>query len=91
MYVLYTYRIHINYIVTRNTYKIHILKYIQNKSIFNKIVLISKPGKRVYVKNKWFYTNKQPGTFILSTSHGFATHFKSQELNIGGELICQIL
>ena len=56
----------------------------------NKIEQISKPGKRVYVKNKWFFKNKSDSLFILSTTKGYLTHVEAQKFNLGGELICKI-
>jgi small subunit ribosomal protein S8 len=67
------------------------LKFNKNHSVFQKIKLISKPGKRIYVNNTWFYQNRKNGTFILSTSKGLLTHIQAKQLNVGGELICQII
>jgi small subunit ribosomal protein S8 len=79
------------------TYKINIqnqifiyLKYKQNKSIINKILKISKPSRKVYLKNKDLYKQKK-GFYILSTSSGLLTNLQAKKLNVGGELICQII
>jgi len=66
------------------------LKYNNNKPSINEIKIISRPGKRIYVNNKWIYKNSNEITYILSTQKGFLTQKEAQELNIGGELICKI-
>lgn len=66
-----------------------LLKYKHNQPVFYKIKKISKPSKRIYIKNKNLYRNKS-GIFILSTSKGLLTDFQAKKLNIGGELICII-
>ncbi len=66
------------------------LKYQQNIPFFSKIQVLSKPGRRLYVKNAWFHKNAKAGLFIVSTSLGFLTHIQAKQLNVGGELICRI-
>lgn len=78
-----------NYRVNEKKQIIIYLKYKNNKSIINNIKRISKPGKRIYIKNKDLYKKKQ-GFFIISTSIGFLTLLEAKKLNIGGELICNI-
>jgi small subunit ribosomal protein S8 len=65
------------------------LKYKNNKSVINDIKRESKPGKRLYIKNKDLYIKKQ-GFYILSTSLGILTDLEAKKLNVGGELICKI-
>lgn len=65
------------------------LKYKNNKSVINEIKRQSKPGKRLYIKNKDLYIKKQ-GFYILSTSLGMLTDLEAKKLNLGGELICKI-
>jgi len=65
------------------------LKYKNNKSVINEIKRQSKPGKRLYIKNKDIYIKKQ-GFYILSTSLGMLTDLEAKKLNLGGELICKI-
>jgi len=50
---------------------------------------MSKPGKRLYLKNKDLYIKKK-GFYILSTSLGILTDLEAKKLNIGGEFICKI-
>jgi small subunit ribosomal protein S8 len=65
------------------------LKYKNNKSVINGIKRESKPGKRLYIKNKDLYIKKQ-GFYILSTPLGILTDLEAKKLNVGGELICKI-
>ena len=68
------------------------LKYPDAKSsVITDIQRVSKPGRRVYVKGE-----KIPkvlngyGTAILSTSKGIMTDQEAKELNIGGEILCNV-
>ena len=73
-----------------NTSQLNIyLKYKNNKSSIREIQRISKPGKRLYIKNKDLYIKKK-GFYIISTSKGIITDLQAKKLNIGGELICKI-
>ena len=67
------------------------LKYYHGEPVIKEIVLISKPGLRVYssVKGMPVYKNNM-GISIISTSKGVMTNFKAKEINIGGEVICRI-
>lgn len=67
-----------------------LLKYNRQNSVINQIKQISKPGKRVYVKNKWIYKQNNTNLYIISTPKGFLTHNQAQKYNLGGELICKI-
>ena len=69
------------------------LKYQEtNESAIYDLQRISKPGRRKYVKAedlKPVYNNI--GIWILSTSKGVITNKTAKTLNIGGEVICEIL
>lgn len=65
------------------------LKYKQKKPVLTELQRISKPGKRVYIKNKDLYIKKK-GFYIISTSNGILTDLEAKKLNIGGEFICKI-
>lgn len=69
------------------------LKYNQeNRSAILSMKRISKPGRRVYIKSeeiKPVYNNI--GIWILSTSKGIVTNKAAKRLNIGGEVLCEIL
>lgn len=81
------------YINYDNNTVIVLLKYFNNKKILKKIIQISKPGKKVYIKNKFIYTDldKKIGIFLISTTQGILTHETAKKLNLGGELLCQII
>jgi len=68
------------------------LKYPDTKrAVITGIERVSKPGRRVYVKSE-----KIPkvlngyGISILSTSRGIMTDKEARELNLGGELLCNV-
>ena len=72
---------------TNNNQLIIYLKYKKNKPVLNNIKRISKPGKRLYIKNKELF-HKKKGFYIISSSNGFLTDLEAKRLNIGGELVC---
>jgi small subunit ribosomal protein S8 len=68
------------------------LKYPDSKKgVITGIRRISKPGRRVYVNSE-----KIPkvlngyGISILSTSRGIITDKEARELNVGGEILCNV-
>jgi small subunit ribosomal protein S8 len=66
------------------------LKYKNNKPILKQISRISKPSRRIYIKNKDLFTLNKKGIYIISTSLGIFTNIQAKKINIGGELICNI-
>ncbi len=65
------------------------LKYKKNQPVLKEIKRLSKPGKRLYIKNTELYKKKN-GVYILSSSKGIITDLQAKSLNIGGELICKV-
>ncbi|MBI4833429.1 MAG: 30S ribosomal protein S8 [Planctomycetes bacterium] len=68
------------------------LKYGEDgECIINKIVRISKPGRRVYcrVKNMSKILDGL-GVSILSTPKGVMSDKECRKLNLGGEIICNV-
>ena len=68
------------------------LKYSDSKEcVITGIQRVSKPGRRIYVKSE-----KIPevlngyGISILSTSKGVMTDKEARELNVGGEILCNV-
>lgn len=68
------------------------LKYMENKQpVITSIKRVSKPSRRVYVKS-----NELPkvlngyGVSIISTSRGVLSDAEARQLNIGGEVLCNI-
>ena len=68
------------------------LKYPDAKSrVITDIKRVSKPGRRVYVaSDKIPKTLNGYGISIISTSRGIITDEEARELNVGGEVLCQI-
>jgi small subunit ribosomal protein S8 len=68
------------------------LKYPDAKRrVITDIKRVSKPGRRVYVaSDKIPKTLNGYGISILSTSRGIITDEEARELNVGGEVLCQI-
>ena len=67
------------------------LRYHQEAPVIHKIVKVSKPSRRHYIK----LTDIKPvknniGIMILSTSHGIITGKEAKKIQTGGELICKI-
>jgi small subunit ribosomal protein S8 len=68
------------------------MKYGANKEkIIHSIKKISKPSRRFYIGKEDILKIKGGlGVYILSTSKGVVTGVKARELNVGGEIICEI-
>ncbi|MDH3003718.1 MAG: 30S ribosomal protein S8 [Candidatus Shikimatogenerans sp. JK-2022] len=67
------------------------LKYINNYSVIKKIIRISKPSLRKYLKYKNIYRILNGyGISILSTSSGIMTDNEAKKRKIGGEILCII-
>lgn len=63
----------------------------QKRPVITKLVRISKPGRRVYVK----YDQITPvirglGISIISTSQGLLTDKEAVKQKLGGEMLCKI-
>lgn len=67
------------------------LKYNQREPAIHMIKRISKPGRRVYMKN-----DELPrvlsglGVAIVSTSNGLMTNKEARARKLGGEVLCEI-
>lgn len=71
----------------------NIIKVFINLKINNlKIDRISKPSNKVFIQiSKLRLLNQGAGISILSTKKGIMSDTKAKSLNLGGELICQII
>ena len=69
-----------------------ILKYPDAKrTVITNIKRISKPGRRVYVPSDSIPKVLNGfGIAILSTSKGVITDAEARELNVGGEILCNV-
>ncbi|WXB47358.1 MAG: 30S ribosomal protein S8 [Candidatus Shikimatogenerans sp. Tmey] len=87
---IYNFIIINNMLLYKRKIKIY-LKYINNISVINKIKLISKSSRHIYVKNKNIPIIKNNyGISILSTSKGILTNKNSILYKIGGEYLFYI-
>lgn len=61
------------------------------RGAIREIILVSKSGRRVYVKSGelWPYKSGR-GAYIISTSKGIKTDKEARRLKLGGEVICKI-
>jgi len=69
-----------------------IMKYPDSKrTVITNIKRISKPGRRVYVASDSIPKVLNGfGISILSTSSGVITDAEARELNVGGEVLCNV-
>lgn len=67
------------------------LSYYDNSPVIKKIKKVSKSGLRIYSSIKDLGQSFNGlGVKILSTSKGVLPDYKARELNVGGEVICEI-
>ena len=67
------------------------LKYYEDQPVIRSVDRVSKPGRRVYAKIKDLKpVNNGLGTIVLSTPKGILSDGKARELNVGGEILCNI-
>ncbi len=67
------------------------LKYYQGQSVIQKIDRDSKPGLRHYSAAKEIpMVANGLGVSIVSTSKGVVSDTKAREMNVGGEVLCQV-
>lgn len=68
------------------------LKYAEGRPVIELIKRVSTPGRRLYSSiSKLGKVRNGLGVTILSTSKGFMTDADARRLNLGGELICQVV
>lgn len=67
------------------------LKYYQSIPVIQKIIRISKPGLRKYLKHKNLpRVLNGLGIAIISTSHGVITDKQARKKKLGGEILCYV-
>lgn len=77
--------------LNHGTLKIYLKYSSYKKPIINKIIRVSKPGRRVYVKKDEIpRVLNGIGISILSTPKGILTNKQAVEAGVGGELICNM-
>jgi len=79
-------------IIEENHKLLHlVLKYNHREPVIRMIKRISKPGRRVYMKN-----DEMPrvlsglGIAIVSTSNGLMTNKEARARKLGGEILCEV-
>ncbi|MBN1665244.1 MAG: 30S ribosomal protein S8 [Deltaproteobacteria bacterium] len=61
------------------------------RTVITDIQRVSKPGRRLYVKSERIpKVLNGYGIAILSTSKGIMTDKEARELNVGGEVLCNV-
>jgi len=67
------------------------LKYFENQPVIRSLDRVSKPGRRVYAKIKDLKPiNNGLGIVVLSTPRGVLSDGKAREMNVGGEVLCNV-
>lgn len=67
------------------------LKYYEDQPVIRSLDRVSKPGRRVYAKIKDLKpVNNGLGIIVLSTPKGILSDGKARELNVGGEVLCNV-
>jgi small subunit ribosomal protein S8 len=67
------------------------LKYFEGQGAIREIKRISKPGRRVYSEVKDLPSPYNGlGISVLSTSKGVVADHTARQLNVGGEVLCQV-
>ena len=65
------------------------LKYKAEKPVISKIIIVSKPSKKIYISIKEIWKlNTGFGMALLFTTKGLLSSKKACKLNLGGEIIC---
>jgi small subunit ribosomal protein S8 len=79
--------------VSPSVFEINVeLKYADGLPVIEAIKRVSKPGRRVYSAiSKLSKVRNGLGIKVLSTSRGVMTDVDARRLNVGGEVICQVV
>jgi len=67
------------------------LAYRDKEPVLSGLKLVSKPGKRVYMKVGEIGKKKGPSTLLISTAKGIMTSKEAIKLGVGGEVIAEII
>ena len=60
------------------------------RPLFNRILRVSKPGRRVYRNCQGLKKFLKQGVTIVSTSRGVLSAREAHEKSLGGEIICEV-
>ncbi|MEM1139201.1 MAG: 30S ribosomal protein S8 [Pseudomonadota bacterium] len=71
-------------------FEIH-LKYYEGEPVISRIQRVSKPGRRVYSSvGDLPRVRNGLGISIISTPQGVMSDARARDLNVGGEILCQV-
>lgn len=62
----------------------------EGRPLFNRILRVSKPGRRVYRNRKGLKRFLKEGLTVVSTSRGVISARSAFEKSLGGEIICEV-
>lgn len=74
---------------TRKNIEIGLL-YVNNRSVINGLMVVSKPGRRLYTSFKNLYPSRRGGVILLTTSKGVLTGKEARREKTGGQLIAEV-
>lgn len=66
------------------------LSFKNKRPIVTNIKLVSKPGRRVYIKVVDLLNKRGPSFYILSTPKGIISSQEAKKLGVGGEVLAEI-
>ena len=67
------------------------LKYFDGEPVIKELSRVSKPGRRFHSKvTKLHRVHNGLGISILSTSHGVMSDHEARQMNVGGEVLCEV-
>jgi small subunit ribosomal protein S8 len=67
------------------------LKYKNGQPVIHGLKRVSKPGRRIYVKNDQLRPVRQGyGFSIISTPQGLMTNKEAKKKGLGGEVLCEV-
>ena len=67
------------------------LKYHEGRGVIDKIKRVSRPGLRIYKQmQKLPRVKDRMGISIVSTPKGVMSDKKARQLNVGGEVLCEV-
>ncbi|WP_437186249.1 30S ribosomal protein S8 [Planctomicrobium sp. SH668] len=59
--------------------------------VIQKIIRVSKPGRRIYTESRKLTDVRQGmGIYVLSTNQGMLSNREAKSKNVGGEVLCEI-
>ena len=66
------------------------LSFRDKRPVITDIKLVSKPGRRVYMKVAELLSKRGPSFYIISTPKGIVSSKEAKKLGVGGEVLAEI-